>query len=44
MGNPFDDVVTPGLEEATMASLEAERDQLADTRKPHANDQSRKPS
>lgn len=29
MGNPFDDMAQPGLERATIASLSAERDLLA---------------
>ena len=29
MGNPFDDMVQPGLENATLASLAAERDAIA---------------
>lgn len=34
MENPFCDVVTPGLQEATVASFEAERDHLAEKHKP----------
>jgi hypothetical protein len=29
MGNPFDDMIQPGLESSTIASLAAERDALA---------------
>jgi hypothetical protein len=29
LGNPFDDMIQPGLEKATIASLSAERDALA---------------
>ena len=29
MGNPFDDMVPPGLEHSTLASLAAERDAIA---------------
>ena len=32
MGNPFDDMVQPGLESSTIESLEAERDSIASHR------------
>ena len=35
--DPFNDVVAPGLPPTTIASLEAERDQLADQRKSKEN-------
>lgn len=30
MANPFDDMLQPGLDDSTVASLEAERDKLAE--------------
>lgn len=44
MDNPFSDVLTPGLQAATLTSLEAERDHLAEKRKPARTDGSRKAS
>ena len=40
--NPFCDVVTPGFQEATVASFEAERDHLAEKHKPAPSAGSRK--
>ena len=37
LDSPFSEVVRPGLEAATLASLEAERDELAKRKKPSKN-------